>query len=138
VSPFLTVNADWRWTAWSQVEALGDPGTGFGWDDHQAAGLSCTTRLDEARWLVRGGFSYGRSPIRDDVAFLNGLSPLVAEWHVGLGLGWRPGPHRWDLSVQQALRNTVTDDGSRLGGAGAGTELELGVIAVALGYGWGF
>ena len=137
--PHCTVNTDMRWIAWSQIEALGDPDTGFGWDDQLIAGASLTARLAEGRWLARGGFAYGRSPIGEDVAFLNGLSPLIAEWHIGLGLGWRPGAAlRWDLAVQHALANEVTDDGSRLGGAGAGTRLELAVTSIALGCGWRF
>lgn len=135
--PRCTVNTDFRWIAWSGIEALGDPDTGFGWDDQLIAGVSLTTRLAEDRWLARAGFSYGRSPIGEDVAFLNGLSPLIAEWHLGLGLGWRPGPsQRWDLTVQHALHNDLEDDGSRLGGAGAGTKLELSVTSLALGWGW--
>jgi long-subunit fatty acid transport protein len=84
---------------------------------------------------VRAGLSYGRSPITESEVFINGLSPLISEWHATLGVGWQINS-AWDIQLTylHAFKNTLTDNGSD--GFGAGTQISLEVNSIIAGVGW--
>jgi len=138
VTPITTVLIDYRFLDWDSVAVFGDEDDGFGWEEqHIGKAAVAVTPRDEL--TLRAGLSYGKSPIRDDDVFVNGLTPLIGELHGSIGASWRFNEQgELHFAYVRAFENDVTDDGGDVSGAGAGTVIELVVDSVALGVGWTF
>jgi long-chain fatty acid transport protein len=124
---------DYRYIDWRSVAFYGE---GLGWRDQHVIKLATNFQVNE-KLTVRTGLSYGRSPISESVVFINGLSPLISEWHATLGFSWQV-TKTWDLQCcyLHAFKNTLTDNGDDVSGFGAGTEISLVVDSLILGVGW--
>ena len=95
----LTVAFDVQWINYEGVTSVANDflpnlakaplgttnGAGFGWHDMTVykAGLQYEVNRD---WTLRGGYSYGRQPIRDNEVLINILAPGVMEQHVTAGI----------------------------------------------------
>lgn len=136
--PWLEPLFDYRYIDWEGVKVFGDSTAGFGWKSQHIFMLACNAYAREDL-VLRAGVSYGRSPIRSSMAFTNGLTPLVTEWHATAGATWHPSTH---YSVQAAylhgFKKSVVDDGSDVGGFGKGTRISLVVDALVVGLGYVF
>ncbi len=129
----LRVNVDLEHTAYSDVDAVGNPmanliscptlpfggtdlssclggdnGGGFGWDDMTTYKLGFEWQRDEKNtW--RFGYSYGEQPIQAADVLFNILAPGVMEQHVTLGLTrQRDNGGAWSFSFMYAPEKTVT------------------------------
>ncbi len=122
---------DYRFIDWSSVKFYGQ---GLRWRDQHVVKLAGIAHVN-SDLTIRGGISYGRSPITESEVFINGLSPLISEWHTTLGVGWQASP-AWDIQLTylHAFENTLTDNGSD--GFGNGTHISLEVDAIVAGVGW--
>ena len=122
---------DYRFIDWSSVKFYGQ---GLRWRDQHVVKLAGIAHV-HPDLTIRGGISYGRSPITESEVFINGLSPLISEWHTTLGVGWQASP-AWDIQLTylHAFENTLTDNGSD--GFGNGTQISLEVDAIVAGVGW--
>lgn len=85
--------ADWKWTEWSATQLFGNKtiAGGLGWNNQQVYKLGVLWDASE-RLTLRAGVSYGRSPIEDNVIFINAISPALAELHLAAGATWRLSP----------------------------------------------
>jgi long-chain fatty acid transport protein len=83
---------DYKWMDWDSIDQLGLKATqnGLGWRDSHIVKLGANWDIDE-RWSLRGGMSYGRAAVREDTAFVNVITPALAEWHFSLGASRRIG-----------------------------------------------
>ena len=103
----LELVLDYRWTGWKELDTLGDT---FGWDNQNIVKAGATWGVSEALTL-RGGISYGNSPIDEDTAFGNALFPAIMETHLACG-----GSYAWEkwaahLAYIHALENEITGTG---------------------------
>ena len=69
---------DYRWLGWAELNTLGDQ---FGWDNQNIVKAGVTWGVTDALTL-RGGISYGESPIDESNAFSNALFPAIMETHL--------------------------------------------------------
>jgi hypothetical protein len=68
------------------LAALGvENGAGFGWHDMTVYKAGVQFEASE-KWTLRGGYSYGRQPIRSNEVLINILAPGVMEQHVSAGV----------------------------------------------------
>lgn len=126
----LVVLADARWIGWHSVRVYRQT---LGWDDQRIGKLALQWTPVPALSL-RAGASYGDAPIDGDAVLLNGLSPLVSEWHLGGGVAWRFAERfEAQAAYQRALPHRETDNGGDLGGAGTGARIGLTTDALVLG-----
>jgi len=133
---------DYKWTDWDSIGQLGMKATenGLGWRDAHVVKLGVNWDID-SRWSVRGGVSYGRTPVRDDVVFANTLTPALAEWHVALGATRRIGDrHELHAAFTHVPREEATENGqgdlfSKLG---RGTWTSYAENALTLQYSYKF
>jgi long-chain fatty acid transport protein len=122
---------DYRFIDWSSVPFYGE---GLQWRDQHIVKLAALGYVND-HLTLRAGLSYGRSPITESHVFLNGLTPLITEWHGTLGFGWRFAK-QWDVQCAylHGFENSVTDNGAS--GLGAGTEASLRVHSLIAGLDW--
>jgi len=127
VTESLEVMLDYRFVHWSGVPQWGDEPNagGFGWDDQHCVKLGVEWEANEDLTL-RAGVSYGKSPIDSSAVFANGLFPAIMETHVALGFTYR-WSEKLDLHATyvHAFYNSLTDDGSQMGGMGKGTSFSM-------------
>ncbi len=86
----LHLLADYKWQDWSSIKQMSEPTTkgGLGWEDQHIIKLGVVYDLNP-KWTLRAGYSYGKSPIRDDGIFSNATTPALAEDHVSIGFTHR-------------------------------------------------
>jgi long-chain fatty acid transport protein len=124
---------DYRYIDWHGVKVFGDANTGFGWKSQNIFKIGLHAHASDSV-TVHAGFSYGRSPIDSSEVFTNGLSPLITEAHLSIGVTWEiSAQYHVECAYLHGFRNTLTDNGSDAGGAGAGTQITLAVDEVSLG-----
>ncbi len=129
---------DYRYINWTSVKVFGDRAGGFGWRNQNIVMLGCNAHAAEGL-VLRAGAAYGRSPIDDSMAFTNGLTPLITEWHASLGASYLYDQHfSLQASYVHGFKKTLVDDGSDVGGLGKGTRISLTVDSLALGLGYLF
>ena len=80
----LELVLDYRWLGWGELDTLGGQ---FGWENQNIVKAGVTWGVTDALTL-RGGFSYGKSPIPDDQIFANALFPAIMETHLACGASY--------------------------------------------------
>ena len=118
----LELVLDYRWLGWSELETLGDR---FGWDNQNIVKAGVTWGVTEALTL-RGGISYGESPIDESNAFSNALFPAIMETHLACGASYAWEKWSAHLAYIHALKNDLTADGEDLDGPGPGPVMGTG------------
>ncbi|MDP1900567.1 MAG: outer membrane protein transport protein [Rubrivivax sp.] len=119
---------------------LGDAnGSGFNWRDQTVYKLGA--EYEYAKGVVlRGGFNYGRSPIRDgdmaDISF-NIIAPGVVEKHLTLGATWTlASKAELTFSYMHAFTKSVTGpSATALLGVGGTETLKMSQNALGIAYG---
>jgi long-chain fatty acid transport protein len=97
-------------------------GPGFGWENQLVIKLGLQYELNE-KWIVRGGWNYGASPINEErEIMMNLLAPATTEYHITLG-----GTYNLDNDMEinfsyihafenwQSGPTYISDDGSNYG-----------------------
>ena len=103
---------DYRWLGWGELDTLGDQ---FGWDNQNILKAGVTWGVTDALTL-RGGVSYGESPIDESNAFSNALFPAIIETHLACGASYAWEKWSAHLAYIHALEKTIT----------AGTDINTG------------
>ncbi len=98
VSPMknLTIEVNEKWFRWSDMLGKGvlkingnDFMTWeFGWDDQWVTSVGITY-LPTSSLTLRGGWNYGKSPIKDEDVDWNLFSQTYVEHHIMIGLGYK-------------------------------------------------
>ena len=132
-SDTLRINFDIEHTAYSDVDAVGNPmsnmfgcsmlplggtspepclggaqGAGFGWEDMTTYKIGFEWASDENN-VWRFGYSYGEQPIQEADVLFNILAPGVMEQHITFG--WtrtRSNGHQFGMSLMYAPEKTIT------------------------------
>ncbi|MDF7824207.1 outer membrane protein transport protein [Pontiellaceae bacterium B12227] len=124
----LELVLDYRWTGWKELDTLGDT---FGWDNQNIVKAGVTWGVSEALTL-RGGISYGNSPIADDQVFANALFPAIMETHLACGASYAWEKWAAHVAYIHALEVSQTEstglDMTGMGGPanfGQGTEISM-------------
>lgn len=117
----LELVLDYRWVGWKELDTLGDQ---FGWDNQNIVKAGATWAMNDALTL-RGGISYGESPIDADIAFGNALFPAITETHLACGASYAWEKLTAHIAYIHALENEVTANGNDFGGVGAGTKISM-------------
>jgi long-chain fatty acid transport protein len=153
IAPGLTLALDYQRINYSDVNAVHNAsaplfagarlgsanGPGFGWQDMNVFKLG-------ASWVVnpnltlRGGWSYGKQPIRSADAFINILAPGVVEHHFTAGVTWRqPAMPNLEFTVgaMYAPKKTVTGPIPAILGGGQ-AEIRLSEWLLGFAAGWRF
>ena len=107
----LELVLDYRWTGWKELDTLGDT---FGWDNQNIVKAGATWGVSEALTL-RGGISYGNSPIDEDTAFGNALFPAIMETHLACGASYAWEKWAAHIAYIHALENDMTANGNDAG-----------------------
>ena len=100
----LELVLDYRWLGWGELKTLGDQ---FGWDSQNIVKAGVTWGVTEGLTL-RGGISYGKSPIDESNAFSNALFPAIMETHLACGASYAWEKWAAHLAYIHALENEVT------------------------------
>ena len=86
----------------------GNDGMGFGWKDQTVYKLGMDYQYN-AKWNVRAGVNYGKSPIPDDQVLFNMLAPATVEKHITFGASYRPSKNiEWSMNYMHAFEHTIT------------------------------
>ncbi len=112
---------DYRWVGWEELDTLGDQ---FGWDNQNIIKAGATWGVTDGLTL-RGGISYGKSPIDENNAFSNALFPAIMETHLACGASYAWEKWAAHLAYIHALENDITANGNDFGGFGAGTTISM-------------
>ncbi|RKX43217.1 MAG: hypothetical protein DRP64_08555 [Verrucomicrobia bacterium] len=118
----LELVLDYRWLGWSDLKTLGDQ---FGWDSQNIVKAGVTWGVSDALTL-RGGISYGESPIDESNAFSNALFPAIMETHLACGASYAWEKWAAHVAYIHALENDLTADGEDLDGPGPGPVMGTG------------
>jgi len=119
-----------------------DNGLGFGWEDMTIIKLGIEYAYN-SKWMFRGGFSYGESPIPDGELPFNVLAPAVIEKHLTLGFSYKPAANR-ELTVayMHAFDNSQTGPWADAFGSTDGNTdeatLQMEQNALEVSYTWRF
>lgn len=144
-TPKVTVAMDVTYTFYEDTKAIGnlgpnlagDPagptengtrelgtsdGLGFGWENQTVIKLGLQYELNE-KWIFRGGWNYGASPINEEREIIfNLLAPATTEHHLTLGGTYNLNPTmEINVSYIHAFENWqsgptyISDDGSNYG-----------------------
>ena len=121
-TPSVDVAIDVQGVRYSEVKSVGNPmlpnlmsaplgadnGAGFGWADMTTVKLGLQYRGTHG-FTWRGGYSYGKQPVREAEVMFNILAPGVVEQHVTFGLSKAVGERSaFNMSVMRALSNSVS------------------------------
>lgn len=115
--------ADVRWVDYASTEFLGQRGLaangavgGLGWRSIWTAAAAAEYRVSDAL-AVRGGYSFGESPIPNGLSQFNTVAPTMIKHALYAGLSWDvTEDFRLSLGYVHAFQNAVT--GPVLTGAG--------------------
>lgn len=129
VSPNVEWVLDYKFIDWSGVAQIGKAPIqgGFGWRDQHIVKTGISWKINP-KWAVRAGVSHGKSPIREDVVFANGLFPAVVESHVTVGASYALTENsEIHFAYEHAFGNTLTDSGKGdlFSFVGKGTKIHL-------------
>ena len=82
----------------SPIELGNDQGMGFGWQDMTVYKLGLIYDATD-RLTLRGGYNYGKTPIRNDQLVFSALAPATVERHYSLGFTYQmEGELNWEIS----------------------------------------
>jgi long-chain fatty acid transport protein len=129
ILPNLEWALDYKYINWAGVEQIGKAPIkgGFGWHDQHVVKSGVTWQVNP-KWALRTGVSYGKSPIRRDVVFANGLFPAIVESHAMFGVSYALSK-RSDIhfTYEHAFGKTLTDSGKGdiFSFVGKGTKIHL-------------
>jgi len=85
----------------------GNDGLGFGWQDQMVYKIGLDYRYN-AKWNLRVGYNYGKSPIPEDQVLFNTLAPATVQHHVTFGASYRPNRNiEWSANFMHAFKNTI-------------------------------
>lgn len=146
VTEQLTVQTDFEWIQFSRFQTLPirvatPPGVTLpglsdipqNWKDTFTAGITGEWKFNDA-WRLRGGYQYFKTPVPDYT-----MSPMIPDsnQHVAtVGVGWRTGHHRLDLSYAHVFyenRNITSNQNPFYLG-----RYEMSVHLISAGYGYSF
>jgi long-chain fatty acid transport protein len=148
----LTVAFDVQWINYESIKSVGndflpnlglsqlgaDNGAGFGWHDMTVykAGLQYEASQD---WTLRGGYSYGRQPIRENEVLINILAPGVMEHHVTAGVtrAIKKG-QAINLAIIRAIPQSVTGPNNLEAPSFQSIELRMDQWEFDVSYSFGF
>ena len=126
---------DYRFIDYDSVTVIDE---GFLWNDLHTVKLAARYAVSDSTTVI-AGVSYGEAQIGPDGAFVNALSQLVNEWHLGLGFEHRREQWEFGFAVVHSPENTVTDDGTGpLGALAQGSEVGLSVTSLIASVGYRF
>ena len=140
--PDLEWALDYKFIDWSGVKQIGNSPIkgGFGWRDQHVIKTGLTWEVNP-KWTLRAGFSHGKSPIREDVVFANGLFPAIVESHATFGVSYALSQTSdIHFAYEHAFGKTMTDSG---GGdlfsfVGKGSKIHLAENTFTLQYSYKF
>jgi long-chain fatty acid transport protein len=129
VTPNVEWVLDYKFLDWSGVKQIGKSPIqgGFGWKDQHIVKTGVTWTVNP-KWTLRAGASYGKSPIREEVVFANGLFPAIIESHVTFGASYALTENSdIHFAYEHAFGNTLTDNGrgDLFSFVGKGTKIHL-------------
>lgn len=118
-----------------------DNGLGFGWKDANVFKIGANYDYN-AKWSLRAGYNYAKSPIRKDQVLFNFLAPAVNEHHVTLGLSYRPSKNmEWSANYVHAFKNAIKgptalgpQGGLPVNGENAAIDMYINTLGVSFGY----
>lgn len=85
----------------------GDDGIGMGWESMTVYKLGLNYDFSN-QWSFRGGFNYGKAPIREDQVLFNLVAPATTEKHLTIGASYRPSSNvEWSFNYLHAFKNTI-------------------------------
>ena len=142
IRPDLEFVLDYKYINWSGVKQIGNAPVkgGFGWKDQHVIKTGITWQA-HPRWTVRAGASYGKSPIRDDVVFANGLFPAIVEAHLTCGFSYALSENTdIHFTYERAFGNTLTENGRGdiFSVVGKGTKIHLAENTFTVQYSYRF
>ena len=142
ITPKIEWALDYKFIDWSGVKQIGKAPIkgGFGWKDQHILKTGVTWQA-HPRWTVRAGASYGKSPIREDVVFANGLFPAIVEMHLTFGLSYALSENTdIHFAYEHAFGNTLTENGrgDLFSVVGKGTKIHLAENTFTVQYSYRF
>jgi long-chain fatty acid transport protein len=137
-TPRSEIVFDYEFINWKQVKQFSKTTIqgGLGWDDQHIFKLGATVSLND-KWTVRGGTSYGESPIGKNDVFANGLFPPLSQLHASIGFTRRLSRgSELHVTVARAFKESMTDNGrgDLLSFLGKGTKSSLEITTLSVGY----
>ncbi len=149
----LTIAVDYQRINYSDVGAVSNPsspafsgtplgsagGPGFGWQDMNVYKIGLAWAMNP-QWTLRGGWNYGKQPIRADDAFFNILAPGLVETHWTLGATWTPASMKHlEITIGAMYAPEKTLSGPVPAALGGGTtQIRLSETSIGLAAGWRF
>lgn len=80
---------------------------GMGWESMTVYKLGLNYDFSN-QWSFRGGFNYGKAPIREDQVLFNLVAPATTEKHLTIGASYRPSSNvEWSFNYLHAFKNTI-------------------------------
>ena len=123
------IETDFKWINWKGSQVLREIPSegGFGWEDQYVYAIGSQYQLTP-KIALRAGYSYGKTPIREDRVFANALFPSTVEHHLGLGIGIKTSAKSdFSLTYEHGFKNELTDNGTgdSYSANGKGTKIDL-------------
>jgi long-chain fatty acid transport protein len=138
VTPDVELLLDYKFINWTGVDQIARAPIkgGFGWKDQHVvkAGVNWTVN---PKWTLRGGVSYGNSPITDKVVFANALFPAITKLSATTGVSYAITENSdIHFAFEHAFGNTMTDSGKGdlFSLVGKGTKIHLDENCVTVEY----
>lgn len=141
-TPRLEFLLDYKFVDYDGIPQLGKlPITGgLGWDDQHVVKFGANWKAG-GRWTLRAGFSYGESPLDNDVVFANALFPATTRYHGAFGATYRINKrHDLHFSFLHAFEREMTDNGrgDLFSIVGQGTKISIEADSFTVGYTYKF
>ncbi len=111
-----------------------DAGMGFGWSDQTVYKVGADWKVNDS-WIVRAGYNYGATPIKDDQLTFNTLAPATVEHHYSVGFTWKSSDSPMEITgaYMYAHKNEQSAVDQNIVG-GADIEMSQHVLGVSLGW----
>lgn len=136
--PKVELTFDYKFTNFQQVSLFANRTSegGLGWEDQHIfkTGL---TYYPNKKWTLRGGYSFGNSPVDNDDVFSNALFPSLSEKHAAIGFS-RVINNKMEIhaSFLRAFKETLTENGrgDLFSILGRGSKLSLAIDSITIGF----
>ncbi|MBU2642500.1 MAG: outer membrane protein transport protein [Polynucleobacter sp.] len=111
-----------------------DAGMGFGWSDQTVYKVGADWKVNDS-WIVRAGYNYGATPIKNDQLTFNTLAPATVEHHYSVGFTWKSSDSPMEITgaYMYAHKNEQRAVDQNIVG-GADIEMSQHVLGVSLGW----